>query len=60
VFLAIAIGLGFVDDRIKSAWDVESFIGVQLLGIIPQLGPRSATTRRSSSRTRAAGDETGQ
>jgi succinoglycan biosynthesis transport protein ExoP len=38
VFLGIAIGLGFVDDRIKSAWDVESFIGVHLLGIIPQLG----------------------
>jgi len=38
VFLAIAIGLGFIDDRIKSAWDVESFIGVHLLGIIPQLG----------------------
>ena len=36
-FLGIAIGLGFVDDRIKSAWDVESFIGVHLLGIIPQL-----------------------
>jgi succinoglycan biosynthesis transport protein ExoP len=35
-FLAIAIGLGFVDDRVKSAWDVESFIGVHLLGIIPQ------------------------
>ncbi len=38
VFLAIAIGLGFIDDRIKSAWDVESFIGVHLLGIIPELG----------------------
>jgi len=38
VFLAIAIGLGFIDDRVKSAWDVESFIGVQLLGIIPQMG----------------------
>jgi succinoglycan biosynthesis transport protein ExoP len=38
VFLAIAIGLGFIDDRIKSAWDVESFIGAHLLGIIPQLG----------------------
>jgi polysaccharide biosynthesis transport protein len=37
-FLAIAIGLGFIDDRVKSAWDVESFIGVHLLGIIPQLG----------------------
>jgi polysaccharide biosynthesis transport protein len=37
VFLGIAITLGFVDDRVKSAWDVEAFIGVQLLGIIPQL-----------------------
>jgi capsular exopolysaccharide synthesis family protein len=27
-----------LDDRIKSAWDVESFIGVNLLGIIPDLG----------------------
>jgi capsular exopolysaccharide synthesis family protein len=37
VFLGIAIALGFIDDRVKSAWDVESFIGVHLLGIIPQL-----------------------
>jgi capsular exopolysaccharide synthesis family protein len=37
VFLGVAIGLSFVDDRIKSAWDVESFIGVNLLGIIPDL-----------------------
>jgi succinoglycan biosynthesis transport protein ExoP len=37
VFLAIAIGFRFLDDRVKSAWDVESFIGVNLLGIIPQL-----------------------
>jgi capsular exopolysaccharide synthesis family protein len=36
-FLAIAIGFRFVDDRVKSAWDVEAFIGVHLLGIIPQL-----------------------
>jgi capsular exopolysaccharide synthesis family protein len=36
-FFAIAIGFRFVDDRVKSAWDVESFIGVHLLGIIPQL-----------------------
>jgi polysaccharide biosynthesis transport protein len=38
VFLGVAIGLGFIDDRVKSAWDIESFIGVHLLGIIPQLG----------------------
>jgi succinoglycan biosynthesis transport protein ExoP len=37
VFCAIAIGLSFLDDRIKSAWDVESFIGVHLLGIVPDL-----------------------
>ena len=38
VFLAVAVGLSFVDDRIKSAWDVESFIGADLLGIVPDLG----------------------
>lgn len=37
VFFGVAIGLSFIDDRIKSAWDVESFIGVPLLGIIPDL-----------------------
>ena len=37
VFLGIAVGLSFIDDRIKSAWDVESFIGANLLGIIPDL-----------------------
>ena len=31
------MGLSFIDDRIKSAWDVEAFIGVNLLGIIPDL-----------------------
>jgi capsular exopolysaccharide synthesis family protein len=37
VFCAIAIGLSFLDDRVKSAWDVESFIGAHLLGIVPEL-----------------------
>jgi len=37
IFLTIAIGFRFVDDRVKSAWDVEAFIGAHLLGIIPQL-----------------------
>jgi capsular exopolysaccharide synthesis family protein len=58
VFLAIAIGLGFVDDRIKSAWDVESFIGVQLLGIIPQLASIRDDEKIVLTDT-AAGDETG-
>jgi len=38
IFVGVAVGLSFLDDRIKSAWDVESFIGVNLLGIIPELG----------------------
>jgi succinoglycan biosynthesis transport protein ExoP len=58
VFLAIAIGLGFVDDRIKSAWDVESFIGVHLLGIIPQLGSVPDEDKVVLSDL-AAGDEAG-
>ena len=37
VFFGVAFGLSFVDDRIKSAWDVENFIGSNLLGIIPDL-----------------------
>jgi len=36
-FFGVAFGLSMIDDRIKSAWDVESFIGVNLLGIIPDL-----------------------
>lgn len=37
-FLGVALGLSLLDDRVKSAWDVETFIGAQLLGIIPDLG----------------------
>jgi capsular exopolysaccharide synthesis family protein len=37
VFFGVAVGLSFIDDRIKSAWDVEHFIGGNLLGIIPDL-----------------------
>lgn len=37
IFIGVAVGLSFIDDRIKSAWDVEHFIGVNLLGIIPDL-----------------------
>ena len=36
-FLGVAIGLSLIDDRIKSAWDVVSFIGLNLLGIVPDL-----------------------
>jgi capsular exopolysaccharide synthesis family protein len=37
VFALVAIGLSFLDDRVKSAWDIEGFIGAPLLGIIPEL-----------------------
>jgi len=37
IFALVAIGLSFLDDRVKSAWDVENFIGAPLLGIIPEL-----------------------
>jgi capsular exopolysaccharide synthesis family protein len=37
VFALVAIGLSFLDDRVKSAWDIEGFIGASLLGIIPEL-----------------------
>lgn len=38
VFVGVALGLSLLDDRVKSAWDVEGFIGAPLLGIIPELG----------------------
>jgi capsular exopolysaccharide synthesis family protein len=38
VFVGVAVGLSFIDDRVKSAWDIEGFIGAHLLGIIPELG----------------------
>lgn len=37
VFFGVAFGLSIIDDRIKSSWDVENFIGANLLGIIPDL-----------------------
>jgi polysaccharide biosynthesis transport protein len=45
VFVLVAVGLSFLDDRVKSAWDVESFIGANLLGIIPELGHIPDTER---------------
>lgn len=47
VFGAVAIGLSFIDDRVKSAWDVEGFIGAHLLGIIPELGDVPDTEKHS-------------
>ncbi len=47
VFAAVAIGLSFLDDRVKSAWDIEGFIGAHLLGIIPELGDVPDTEKHS-------------
>jgi len=47
VFAAVAIGLSFIDDRVKSAWDIEGFIGTTLLGIIPELGDVPDTEKHS-------------
>jgi len=37
IFVGVSIGLSLIDDRVKSAWDIEGFIGAHLLGIIPEL-----------------------
>jgi capsular exopolysaccharide synthesis family protein len=58
IFLVIAIGYRFLDDRVKSAWDVESFIGVHLLGIIPQLSSMKEDEKIGMVET-SAGNETG-
>jgi succinoglycan biosynthesis transport protein ExoP len=47
VFAGVAIGLSFLDDRVKSAWDIEGFIGANLLGIIPELGDVSDSEKHS-------------
>lgn len=38
LFFGIPLALNFIDDRVKSSWDIEAFIGANLLGIIPDLG----------------------
>ena len=40
IFVALGMGLNFIDDRIKSTWDVEHIIGVRLIGILPQFSSR--------------------
>ena len=47
VFAGVAVGLSFLDDRVKSAWDIEGFIGANLLGIIPELGDVPDTEKHS-------------
>ncbi|WP_438483499.1 GumC family protein [Oleiharenicola lentus] len=47
VFAGVAVGLSFLDDRVKSAWDIEGFIGANLLGIIPELDDVPDTEKHS-------------
>ncbi len=47
VFAGVAVGLSFIDDRVKSAWDIEGFIGAHLLGIIPDLADVPDTEKHS-------------
>lgn len=35
--LAFAFFIAFIDDRVKSSFDIESVVGLPLLGIIPQI-----------------------
>lgn len=44
-YCGVALGLHAVDDRIKSAWDVESHLGSHLLGIVPDLSPLAPAQR---------------
>ncbi len=45
VFLAIPILLEFIDNRVKSPWDVDVFIGKDLIGGIPQISQVEETKR---------------
>ncbi len=36
--LAVAFFVAYIDDRVKSSFDIESIVGLPLIGIIPQIG----------------------
>ena len=40
--LAIAFFVAFIDDRVKSAYDIEAVVGLPLIGIIPRVGKMDA------------------
>ena len=45
VFIAIPILLEFIDNRVKSPWDIDVFIGKDLIGGIPQISQVEETKR---------------
>ena len=44
-FLFVPIGLEFLDNRVKSPWDIEVFIGRDILAGIPRIALVSETNR---------------
>ena len=44
-FLFVPIGLEFLDNRVKSPWDIEVFIGREMLAGIPRISLVSETNR---------------
>jgi len=42
---ALVFGLAFLDDRVKSAFDIEGTIGLPLLGVIPRVKKLDANTK---------------
>lgn len=43
--VGLVFGLAFLDDRVKSAFDIEGTIGLPLLGVIPRVKKLDATTK---------------
>jgi polysaccharide biosynthesis transport protein len=43
--LALAFIVAFIDDRVKSAYQVESIVGLPLIGIVPSIRKMSAPNR---------------
>jgi succinoglycan biosynthesis transport protein ExoP len=43
--LALAFMVAFIDDRVKSAYQIESIVGLPLIGIVPKIRKSSAPNR---------------
>ncbi|MGF1530337.1 MAG: GumC family protein [Puniceicoccaceae bacterium] len=45
--IGLAMTLGLLDNRVKSAYDIEQVIGLPLLGIVPRMSDRLSTAERA-------------
>ena len=45
--VGFALGLAFLDNRVKSAYDVEEMVGIPLLGIVPKIDRRLSSADRA-------------